>query len=434
MNKNNSSLIKFDTDISRLSRNEKDVLRLLVEAGELIAPLYIEQEEQAKGISKEEVEQAAKKDPSIKSPYTVVEKINGKLTGIPYHIKYIEFLKPIAEKLEKAAKLTDNKDFCKALKVQAEVLLNGSYEKAIAVWFKIKPYILDISIGPVDHYDDRIFYGKASYQAWVGILDEPGTNKLNKYKSVILSAQRKSLSPKKRINNLSRVKARVDDVVLFSGLMARVKFVGVNLPMNVELVEKYGSEVTLFNQPNDLRMKEQILPTFNKIFSKEFKEGFDLEDLRRGNLRYIAIHELAHSFLFYRNAVDNLKDLYDCIYELAATVLGLRVAGSLLLKDVITEKQLESMIVAFICRGFYLSENVKYYKSLVNYATGGIIFINFLLESGALKQKEGMAIPNFVKIFVSIHDLSFRLEQLLSSGSRKDAEVFIKKYGHFKNI
>lgn len=434
MSNNNLPLIKFNPKLPRLSESEKKVLKLLVQAGELIAPLYLEQEKQAKVVNQEEMEKAAKGDPNILSPYTVVEKINGQLTVTPYHIKYAKHLKPIAEKLEVAGKLTENKQFAHFLKAQVKALLDGSYEDAIAAGLKMKPYILDISIGPLEHFDPKLFYAKAAYQCWVGVVDSEGTKRLNNYKTITLSASRKALIPKERVNNLDKVKAKTIDVILFSGLMARTQFVGVNLPMNLNIIEKYGSEVTIFNQPNDLRMKEQIIPTFNKIFSKEFREGFSWEDLRRASLRYVALHELAHNYLYYKNAFKNLQDLLPSLYELSATVLGMRMAGSLLLKDRITNKQLESMIVAFICRSFYLMEKNKVSKYMINYALGGAIFINFMLKTGALKQLHGLAIPNFMKIFVSLHDLLYILENLLSSGTRRDAEAFIKKYSHVKNF
>lgn len=424
----NEPLIEFNPKLPKLSKNERAVLKLLVEAGKLIVPLYLEQENQQR-VSKEELENAAKKNPEILSPYTVIEKINGKMMVIPYHIKYAKFLKPIAEKLEEAVKITDNKEFGQALKIQAKALMDGGYEKAIAKWLKLEPYILDISIGPLHHYDDRLPFSKASYHAWIGVVEKEGTARLNNYKSVTLSARRKALVPRERIDpDIEEIKAKVLDVLLFSGIMARTKFVGLNLPIDVEVVEKYGAQVTLFNQPNDLRLKEQILPAFDKIFSKEFREGFSREDLRRGYLRGVALHELAHSYLYYRNAVSNLGDLFYSIYELAATILGLRLAGNLLLKDRITDKQLESMVVAFISRCFYLTEGAKGDKFMINYALGGTIFINFMLESGAMKRCDGIATLNFTKTFVSLHDLSHILENLLSNGSRKDAESFIQKY------
>lgn len=423
-------VIEFNPKLPRLSKSESKVLKLLVEAGKLIAPIYLEQEQQAQiPLDKKEIENAARKNPELSSPYTVVEKIAGKLVATPYHIKYAKFLIPIAKKLEEVAKISENKEFGQALRVQAKALLEGSYEKAIATWLKLDPYILDISIGPVDHFDDQLFFGKASYQAWVGTLDIEGTKRLNRYKAITLSARRKALIAKERFDNLDKIKAKTIDVVLFSGFMAKAKFVGVNLPMDINIVKKYGSEITIFNQPNDLRLKEQIIPIFEELFSASFREGFSLEDLRRADLRYIALHELAHSYLYYKNAAENLQDLFVCIYELAATVLGFRMAGPLLLEDVITNKQLESMIVAYMCRSFYLIKSKKMDKSMINRTLGSAIFLNFMIENGALKQKDGVVTPNFMKMFVSLHELSHILESLLSHGTRKEAEIFIRKYG-----
>lgn len=427
MKQDNLPLIKFNPKLPRLSEGEKKVLKLFVEAAELIAPLYLEQEKDAKKVSREEIEKAAKNDSSLLSPYTVIEKINGELLATPYHIRYAKFLEPIAEKLNTASNITLNSGFKKALKLQAKALLDGSYEEAVIAWLKMKPYILDISIGPLNHFDDRLFFAKASYYAWVGVIDIEGTKRLNNYKSVILTTRRKAILPKERID-VNQVKARVVDVLAYAGLMARTKFTGINLPMDLKIVENYGTEIILFNQPNDVRMQEQIIPTFEKIFSPEFKKGFSREDLRRGYLRIVAMHEFAHSYLYYKHAEENLQDLFVCIYELAANMLGFRLAGSLLLKDRINNKQLESMIVAFICRYYYLNEERKTNKLMVNYGLAASLFMGFLFESGALKEFNGLIILNFTKVFLSIQELSFMLEDLLAHGTRKDGESFIMKY------
>lgn len=76
---NNLPLIEFNPKLPRLSKSEKAILKLLIEAGKLIVPIYLEQEKQlTEKINKEEVENAAKKDPSVLSPFTVVEKVHGK--------------------------------------------------------------------------------------------------------------------------------------------------------------------------------------------------------------------------------------------------------------------------------------------------------------------------------------------------------------------
>lgn len=442
MSKTIGPLIEFKIKLPGLSKNEGTVLELLIEASKLIGSIYLEQENQMvregnfypRGVSRLDIEKAAKRDPSILSAFTVVERVNGKLVAIPYHVKYADFLKPIADKLNAASEITDNREFGRFLNLQAKALMDGSYEEATAAWLKMKQYIIDINIGPAEHFDDQLFFEKAAYQAWVGVLDLEGTERLNNYKNIILRAKREALIPGERLENYEKVRAVTIDVITLSGFMAEKKFVGMNLPMNLEFVRKYGSQVTIFNQVNDLRMKEQIVPTFAKIFMPAFRKGYSLEDLRRGSLRYVAFHELAHHFLFYKHSAENLKDLLHVVYELTATLLGMRIAGSLLLKDVINSKQLESMIITFICRSFDLIEKSKRDKSMINYALQGAVFINFILERGALKQVGKMIVPNFMKIFVYLQELSYTLERLLALGTRTDAEVLIKKYGSLNRI
>lgn len=433
----NQYTIQFNPKLPKLSKNEQAVLKLLVEAGRLIAPIFAEQEKlfeengsfYPKGTSKAEIDQAIKENPAILSPYTVVEKIDGKIVAIPYHIKYAQLLKPVIEKLNRASRITDSREFSRFLRLQAKALLEGTYEAAIAASIKTKTYILDVYIIPVEHNDDAVFFAKAAYQAWVGVLDIEGTQRLNSYKSTVLSVSRRSLLPHERIDSPHPVKTKTIDEVLLAGFVAKSKFVGLIVPMNFALVAKYGSEFTIFNQVNNLRLKEQILPTFKKIFSPAFRKEFTIEDLRRGSLRYVALHELAHNYLYYKNATQNLQDLFAVIYELAATLLGMRIAGSLLLQERINNKQLESMIVAFMARSVDLTRQSEKNSTMINYAIGGTIFINFMLESGALKQKGGITIANFMKIFVSVHELSYIVEHLLASGTRQEAETFINKYG-----
>src|SRR3989344_4794418 len=201
-------LVLFKPKLPKLSKLESRVLDILVEAGKLIVPLY-EQQENYKflganfypvGISKKEIEKAAEKDPKILDPYTVVEKVGGKLIAIPYHEKYLELLKPVADKLIQAAKITDNKEFARRLELQAKSLLDGSYNEASKSWMSMKHYILDIVIGPIERYDDKLFFVKTSYQCWVGVLNSDETNKITEFQKIILSSRRKTLMPTEQVS------------------------------------------------------------------------------------------------------------------------------------------------------------------------------------------------------------------------------------------
>lgn len=429
-------LIEFNPKISDISKNESKVLKLLIEAAKLIVPVYEQQENREfpganlypHDATKEEIEKAAENDPEILSPYTVVERKDNQLVAIPYHIKYADLLKPVIEKIKEAAGLTDNKDLAIILKSQADALADDKYEDATISRFTHRQRDIDISIGSIDRYDDQLFFIKTSYQGWVGFIDQEMTNRLDMYKKIVLSTDRNSAPGTERVDHGGKVEVIVQDVFVFSGQMARTTFIGLNYAVTPRILEEYGSEIVLFKQANDLRLSEQVLPMFNKVFSSEFKKTFTEDDIKRGNLAYVALHELAHSYLHYKNAQRDFKDLYFIIEELAANSLGFRIGGSLLLKDVVNVKQLESMIISFLCRSMYLAENIKSQNKMYSYMLGGKVFMNYIIESGAIRNVNDLTIPNFPKIFVAIHDLSIILEKILSNSNRREAELFINKY------
>lgn len=435
-------LIIFDTKLPDLTDNEKKVLDILVEAAKLIVPVYEEQENRKypganfypHNVTKPEIEKAAKKNPAVFSPYTVIERTDERLIAVPYHEKYAKLLKPVADKLLQAADVTNNKGFAKRLKVQAKALLDGSYKEAAISWMTMKPYVLDINIGPVERYDDKLFFVKTAYQAWVGVMDRKNTHRLSKYKEVILSARRKVAMASEKFDYYDKVQARIDNVLLFAGLIARTKFVGVNLPNDPVLMEKYGSEISLFKEMHKLRFEAALWPVFNKMFSPEFKRQFKSEDIERGSLYLTALHELAHTYLRYRDSEKRLQDLFPVIDELAASAMGIKVCGALLLKDIVSTKQLESIMIAFITRAYNFVLNEKDKPERGQYVTGGAILLNYLLESGAVKRGDGVSWPNFMKMFVSLDELVSILARILARGKRSDAEALIKKYGDFENL
>ena len=103
-----------------LTKSEQKVVEKLVEAAKSIASIYQKQENQKfpganfypHDAAVEEILAAAKSEPEILSPYTIVERNrSGKLVSIPYHIKFKKDLGKTSALLRVAAKITENKEF-----------------------------------------------------------------------------------------------------------------------------------------------------------------------------------------------------------------------------------------------------------------------------------------------------------------------------------
>ncbi|MFH0937386.1 MAG: hypothetical protein V1808_03760 [Candidatus Daviesbacteria bacterium] len=434
MIKNNDYIKEFKVDLSCLTKDELVVLEKLVEAAKLIAQVYIAQLKDGfypKDATRQEIEKAASKDSEILSPYTIVKRdSSGKLITIPYHEQYHSLLEPIAQKLKEAAEeVLHHPDFKKMLLIQAKALLNGNYDQAETSWKKIKPFILDIVIGPLERIEDNMFFTKRSYQAWVGVMNKNVTNRFSTLKDIVYSARRQAF-PSERVDLMEKAQLRMDETVIFSGMIANYQYTATTLPNDIDLLEKYGSEGWIFLPSLRENFEDRQYKLFNLIFAPFFKASFSKEELFRGYMLIAAMHEIARIIVRYRFAVSRLRELYPVFNELTTEALGVKMMGTLLIKDVISQKELESALVMFLTRMFDGYHNQISYKSgLGPLMMGNAILMNSLVESGAVKiTDEGISWPNFTKMFFSVSELAEAMEKIMAEGTYQDAQIYLKKH------
>jgi hypothetical protein len=437
-----NSIKKFKVNFKNLSSRERAIFKKLIRAAELTAGLYLKQKNKkypganfyAPDASLEEIKKAARGNPSILNPYTFVERTKlGKLKAVPYHIKLKEELKPISKLLEDAADLSKDKNFSLYLRSRAKSLLDGSYEKSETIWLKTEPFKFGFVIGPIERYLDKLFFAKCAYQSWVGILDEGETKKAKELKDIILTGRRKILDKSEKVD-ISKIGIRIDKTAIFSGLIADFMFTGTNLPNDVKLMRKYGSKLTIFETSLKEKFNQDHFPIFQAVFDKKFQKRYSQKELYEGSLRCIISHELAHSLIRYRDAEKRLKNLFPIFDELYAYILGIQRCGLAFLKGVLSQKDLEAILIMHTCRNFTwwldLLRNVDVY----HYATGAAIALNFFLQEKAIKIKGGVSWPNFTKLFICIEELCKILDYYLAAGKYEEAEIFTKKYGSFRTF
>ena len=429
---------KFKIDLKELSLKEKRILERLVQAVELIAPLYLSQKNERypganfypHNVKKEEIEKAAKNDPLILNPYTLVEKNKkGKLISVPYHIRFKKELKPIAKIIKEAAKLSEEKEFVRYLNSRADSLLDGNYDKSDILLLKGPDFKIGFIIGPIEWYLDKLFAKKYAYQAWVGILDKEKTEEAKRLISIVLSSQRKILPGSKKIN-VSKVKIRIDKTVAISGLISELLISGMNLPRSMKIIKKYGSELTVFEPVLKLRFEKDYLPIFKKIFDKKIQKSYSPKTLYTGALHYTLLNELTYSLIQYKDAERRLGNLFYIFEEFLANILSLKSGEMLFLKGVISQKELEAIFLFYICRTFSLKQlSIKNPNLSFHYQPRAEIAFNFLLrENGIKKNNKNIYSPNFTKLSICIDQLSRLVEYYLALGSYKEAKEFLNKY------
>ena len=432
---------KFKIDTKELSQKEKVLFNKLISAAGLIASLYSKQKNNKypganfypHDATKEEIEKAAKTTPAILSPYTFVERDkNGKLIAVPYHLKFKKELKEISKLLKEAASLSQDQNLKAYIRSRAEDLLTDNYDRSNVLWLKTEKSKIGCVIGAFDRYLDKLFFKKRAYMAWVGILDTKQTKEAEKLKSMVLLSERKYLPGAKKAK-IPQIRVRVENSAIFSGLIADFMFVGNNLPSSADLylIKKYGTLFTIFNPTVKLRFEKKIFPIFKIIFGEKFQKKYSKEELYLAFLRSIILHETCHSLMRYEDATIRLQEFFPFFDELYTDILGVRSCGSLMLKDALTQKELETFLIIYICRHLHWLVSVAKQPHLIHYATGGAISLHFLLEGKALKKERDTFQIDFGKLFISLDQLSHALEYYMAIGNYVEAKKFIEKYGSF---
>lgn len=436
--KNNQYIREFELTTARLNKDELEVLNRLVGAAKLMANVYQMQLNERgmanfypKDATRAEIERAASLDDQILSPHTVVERNqDGKLVASPYHIKYRSQLEPIAEKLLEVASITKNKEFANALRIQAKALLTGKYNDAQIAWMKIKPYVLQIVIGPIESVEDELFFVKRAYEAWVGVMNKDLTDRAVTFKDTAFSVRRRLINNEYKVEFNEKAQIRVDDTVVLAGHKARYLFTAATLPndLDIDIIEKYGTESTVFLPAIREVFRTRHYPLFNAIFAPHFRQSFSQDDLRRGHLYTVMMHETARVLIRYRFAVNRLRELYPIFAELTYEASGIKLCGSLLLKDAISQKEMESILVMFLTRIFDYYFEMKDDPTSKAYVLGNAMILNSLRSSGALQiTKDGISWPNFTKMFIAVSNLADEMEKVLAESDYKSAQKHLDR-------
>lgn len=432
---------KFKVDqevLGKLSEEDQQVLKILKQAVKDVAAVYELQKKEGfypKGITKETLEKAGKKDSEILSPFTYIQQKNGRFTAIPYYIKYASYLKPIARKIEKAANTCSNKSFKIYLRARARSLVDGSFREADIAWLSVKNSKIDFSIGPVERYLDKTLFIKRVFQAHVGVIDQDKTKLSQKMREVLYSSAK--LSPSKfHSTHIPQKGVTVlwEQTPATSGYASEVVFSGEHFPSDLDLMEKYGSRILIYQSQFKLKFDKLYYPIFKTIFEGKFASKYSKESLFNAVGLNVITYELSKQLHKFNGARERLQELYGPIDEANGFASGIEHCKHLLVKGLISQDELEAIMIIHILWMFADWLVYTHNKAKESHVLGNSVLLDAYLTTGALRVSGGISWPNFPKIFFEIESTANQLAHILQEGSYKDAQRFIKKHANLKNF
>ena len=267
---------------------------------------------------------------ALTSGYTVVKRQGQRLVAVAYSTEYRQWLEPAAKLLERAAARTSNASLRKFLSLRAKAFRTNDYYESELAWMDVGGTPIEVVIGPYEVYTDTLYGTKTAFEAVITVQDPKESGALSHYKALLPDMER-NLPVEERYKNFNRPFA---SPILVAD---QVHGGGDNVP---------GVQTIAFNLPNDERVRESkgakkvILANvlgakYDRILAPMAQLVLVPDQARLVTRKYMTnetlFHELAHSLgpgtitLGGRQTTVNaeLKEVYSASEEAKADVMGM---------------------------------------------------------------------------------------------------------------
>lgn len=465
------------TDLSKLSENDKQLIPIFIEIGEIMDDLFWEQTFGPKSILDTIQDEWVKEfaiinygawdrlnddKPFIKgygpkpatcnyypqdctlaeyeactdknkdSHYTVlVRNDDGTLKAVWYHDFYKEKIDKVCALMDKAIEICENPAMKKYLTLRKTALQTDDYFASDMAWMDMKDTKLDFVVGPIENYDDKLNVLKTSYEAFVLVKNEEESGKLSKFVSMLPQLQKELPCDAKYRNYVPGTSSdlNVYDVIFYGGdCNAGGKTIAINLPNDDKVQAAKGSR--RFQLRNAMQAK----------FDKIMKPIGDLviEPAQRGNIKFdaffwnVTFHEVGHGLgvkqtINGKGSVDAAMKTENTNWEEAkADILGLHLVCTLVDKGEITNITKEDAITTYIVG---LLRSVRF-GAADAHGVANMMCYNFFEEQGAFKHNgNGIYHINYEKAEKAIDAWIATILKTQATGDFAFASKFSKEHG-----
>ena len=356
-----------------------------------------------------EEEWSAFDDPNKTSQYTmIVRDENGKLKCVWYHDYFAEQINKAASLLDDASELAGDEEFANYLRLRAKALRTDDYLESDMQWMDVRNNNIDMVIGPIENYTDARYGIKASHEAFILIKDQDWTKKLARYAAFVPELQKQLPVPaeyKKEVPG-SDVDLAAYDVVYYAGdCNANSKTIAINLPNDERVQLERGTR--------KLQLKNAMQAKFDKILepiSKELMTPESMEHIKfDAFFSNVMFHETAHG-MGIKNTItgkgtvrEALSNQYNAIEEAKADVLGLYLVTKLAEMGEYTTTTMEDNYTTFMAGIF---RSVRFGAASAHGKANMLTFNYFQNEGAFVRNADGRYAIDFEKMKVAVEKLA----------------------------
>ncbi|MDB4916503.1 MAG: Zn-dependent hydrolase [Gemmatimonadetes bacterium] len=374
---------------------------------------------------------------SLKSLYTMVRRdASGALTAIPYSRFFASANERAATRLRQAASLAEDAGLRKYLTLLATALVTDKYRPSDFAWMEMKKNTLDIVLGPIETYEDELFGYKAANEAFVLVKDQAWSKRLSKFTALLPALQRGIPVSAEYRKEKPGTDADLNayDVVHVAG-QANVasKTIAINLPNDEEVTLKKGSR--------RLQLKNAVRAKFDRILLPLAGELIVDDQLRRVTynafFENVMFHEVAHG-LGLTHTIDGkstvraaLKEKAGALEEGKADILGLYMIRQLNAQGQLGHEAVEDNYVTFLASLF---RSVRF-GAADAHGRANVVAFNFLQRAGAFtRDANGRYRVDFAKMRAGADELSRRILMLQGNGDYAGVVSLNTEFGAISSV
>lgn len=380
-------------------------------------------------MTKEEFQAADLSDKD--SLYTFLRRDNdGKLITVPYRLQLAQYVEPAAKLLRKAAELAESAAFRQYLLLRADALLSDDYQPSDLAWLDMKDNAIDVVIGPIETYEDRLFGYKAAHECYVLIKDLQWSKRLERYAQFLPWLQEGlPVAPKyKQEKPGNDTDLNAYDVVYYAGdCNAGSKTIAINLPNDEEVQLRKGTRRLQLKNAMKAKFDRILLPIADELIDEAQKKHISFN----GFFSNTMFHEVAHGLGIKNTITGNgtvrgaLKDAASAMEEGKADILGLYMIQRLHERGEITGS-LEEYYTTFLA-GIFRSVR---FGSASAHGRANMIRFNFFKSAGAFERSDdGKYRVNGGNFSRATEALARKLLTLQGNGNYEAAKEFESQMG-----
>lgn len=364
--------------------------------------------------------------------YTFIRRdAQGALKVVPYHQLLKRQLDKAAAYLRQAAALAADPGFKRYLKLRAKALQTDDYYKSDLAWMDMKTNDLDLVIGPIEDYEDKLFGYRTSYEAYVLVKDKAWSKRLAKFAKFLPELQRNLPVPAryKREKPGSDADLNAYDVVYYAGdCNAGGKTIAINLPNDERVQLKRGTRRLQLKNAMRAKFDKIMLPITQQLIVPEQRAYVNFDAFFQNTM----FHEVAHG-LGIKKTLDGkgtvreaLKDKYAALEEGKADILGVYMVRQLMDKGQL-KGDIRANLVTFLAGIF---RSVRFGAASAHGLANTIRF-NYFKEKGAFERTgSGRYRVNFGKMKQAVQSLSRVILKIQGDGDYQATQDLIARYGH----